>query len=392
MLRIALTGLLSVAGGGMTPEAKPSDELTRLVRRLGSDDFHERQAAGETILARWFELQSELESWPSPVDEETRARLDILRTHVRRRHHTDLLTELLEMRTTAATSELPMWEELSAVIGDDRPARLLYRRMLLAEPELIRLLDRNDAELGRALQTRLQALVDLGPFRNTLQMDEAEPASVAVLMLISLAGGEQAHPQLSGVLQSRINFGLSDGSELAREGLHEPLQRLLGAWVAAPHAAPRELRLEKGRQYGLPQTVIPARETLQDETNTIVDRKDAILMLARFGKESEISALLPLLRDREVVETTRRGGRSPDETRIQDLALVALLRIAGLDPAQFGFTALRADAATVYSPQSAGFASEDSRQAAFRQWRDWLLLHRDSLTIAGMDAIEGITL
>jgi hypothetical protein len=118
--------------------------------------------------------------------------------------------------------------------------------------------------------------------------------------------------------------------------------------------------------YDMPEGLVAAGKMLDARTEAYY-RQYAILTLAKLGTKRDLPRLEKLLGDRAICST-----HTVDDvtyvTQFRDIALVAMLHLDGEDPAEYGFTNLRAHNDYVYSPYTIGFAEEADRQAAFAKW------------------------
>jgi hypothetical protein len=154
----------------------------------------------------------------------------------------------------------------------------------------------------------------------------------------------------------------------------------------------------------LPEAIEPAREILAagwdgkapPEAVPVgpIDnsRPEAILVIARFGGVEHIPDLERLLTDETEVNNRRSRREIPVRTRVQDLALIALLHLTGQEPADYSFAPPQDSAQYVYASQSVGFTTSEARAEALSKWRSWRASHLPLLLFGPLDAIEGLTL
>ncbi|MBL8852120.1 MAG: hypothetical protein JNG89_20775, partial [Planctomycetaceae bacterium] len=97
----------------------------------------------------------------------------------------------------------------------------------------------------------------------------------------------------------------------------------------------------------------------------------AVMYLARMGNLSQLHEIESLLGDATEMQSHKHKSVTTFSTRVQDVALVALLHMTGQDPSAYGFSELREDRQTIYQLPTIGFGSEEERRAALTRWKRW---------------------
>ena len=410
-----LVGMTATPCGIATAAA--SEDLPRLVRQLGSDAFSQRQAAHQRILDRGPDALPFLEEVDGNSDAEVELRVERLVDRLRDIRNEALLADLMATPLRPAPPGLPAWERYVHITGDRAKARILYRDMLRSNAGLLEELEQGAA--GAAVQE----LVDIGVGRFRLGRSatsrKVTREEMGLLLLSAVEPESTGNRAVGLLLQQLLNQTHIERTPPDDPTTEEdPLRRLLAAWVMSPHAGSRSDRMSVGLSHSLTETVEPAREVLlelssrsrkvgagyDDEDGSVFrpvhlhvnlrEVQDAVLTLARFGGVEHIPDLEPLLRNATSLSQLRRRRTTELESRVQDLALLALLHITDQAPvADYRFhKGLQKHARSVYSAQTVGFENDDTRQAALRKWRYWRAIHLRSPLFGPLDAIEGVTL
>lgn len=380
-----------------------ADDVQRWIRQLGADGFAERQAAHERLLQRGPELLPQLRAAAVQGDPEIRLRAAQLADRLREAQFEVLLQHLTSHPDEPAPDGLPAWGRYAAIAGDDVAARSLYAGMVRLAPDVMLQLEVDDERLIAALQALLQTQFSPVPRSWAAPSAEFLPERLGLLLFPAIEREAVDPTVMVKLLGEWLGPALMAGE--ADESA-EPLRRLAGAWVAAPHTAPRSKRMELARLFGLPEGVAPAREALLEsspdtkpETVNLIgapqaaEQQEAVLLLARFGGIEHVPDLEPLLSDGTEINIYQRRREIKFQTRLQDLALVALLHLTGQKPADYGFAVeLTENAQTVYSAQTVGFVTEEARQAALAQWQRWRAVHLQARRFPPLEAVEGVTL
>jgi hypothetical protein len=259
--------------------------------------------------------------------------------------------------------------------------------MLRAEPEILRLLGEDAESLSGLLERRAEEAVLQFPVRGS-EFSDLTIETLAVFLLAAVEGAADECPTLTTALPLLVENGPLDGQ--SQDGPEwEAMNLLLGAWVAMPDESAASQRLRIAARYGLPEGVAPALEILEGDEPTPGQRPEAILMIARFGGPEHVSLLEALLSDASEVKTRTSGRQVRFQSRLQDVALLALLHLTGQDPGQYGFDRLENNSFYIYSAGSAGFEDEESRTEALRKWETWRAVNRGG-RVPPFDAIEGV--
>jgi hypothetical protein len=98
--------------------------------------------------------------------------------------------------------------------------------------------------------------------------------------------------------------------------------------------------------------------------------QNAILYLAKAGNTSHLHELELLLADETDLQQRRQNSVTTYSSRVQDVALIALLHLTEQDPQDYGFNGLADDQQYLYKG-SIGFDDDQQRQAALTRWKRW---------------------
>ena len=96
-------------------------------------------------------------------------------------------------------------------------------------------------------------------------------------------------------------------------------------------------------------------------------RQFAVLTVAKLGDASHFPLLESLLNDHAVC-AQQRIDQISYQTQVRDVALAAMVHIAGQDPRRFGFPRIMPHKDYLITTDSLGFANDKERQAALDKW------------------------
>ena len=148
----------------------------------------------------------------------------------------------------------------------------------------------------------------------------------------------------------------------------EVLGDLWDLWAKATESdGPALDRLLAALQDQRPQARDIARAMLADARIPATQRQYALLALAKTKHPEDEELIRNALQDASPLDTLFSRG-AVIKCQLRDVALAATICRAGQDPRQFGFSYLKPDPVTVYSPSSLGFKSEEERTQAVNRW------------------------
>lgn len=421
-------GGLAMTGAATSPTAPAADEkavapapraaddvVAKLVTRLGSQDFAEREAAQRALRALGPKVEPGLRAGLRSEDPEVRARCAAALAEVRK----DALAALMKGFDPKAEGppEHPIWARYKAVAGDTPASRELFARVL-KRPEWVARLDAAEAGPEAARQYR-EAILDVGRrFRFNMSVffhipvwpcDPAEEA-VYLLFLGGYSGTEAAPPkdaaeaQLFAHGEGRVHYaqGLSlgllgkeiapglqkryDATAALPAGGERVFWRLLGAWL------PR--RADAGVLYNSfdlavrcrAADVLPAARAIAgDEKRSAGERCGALRAVTQFGAASDLPLFAKLYGDgTQVILPPPPVGYDPGPRSrrlvASDHAVALALLLCDRDPAEFGFPHTKDKFAREngrpvianYEAEAFGFPDDKARAAAHTKAKEWL--------------------
>lgn len=399
--RVLFSGLLGIWLSGATPglgaliaaEQSPPSDVAQWVRQLGAAEYSLRQEAARRLLEEGEPARHSLERALQGHDPEVRERASQLLELIRRSRYERLLDQLISDPESPPPEGLPAWDRYVVVVGDSLAARLFYRDLLQAEPDLLWMLDRDRPALQQELQHRAEGLQSmLQRDRSGLGSTGCSRECLAALLLVSVDPDVPTHPALTSLLELVTDLGpLSQATDDNDASAEEPIRKLLGAWVQVSPGS-RSRRMNIAIRFDLPEGIHPALEAAADPRAPTVDRQLGILLIARFGGVEHIPDLEPLLANSTEVDTQRQRQAVTFQSRLQDFALVSMLYLTGQEPVEYGFGLIEESSQYVYNPRTIGFSNDLERQAAIRKWQSWRALNLRSPLFEPFDAVEGVTL
>jgi len=366
--------LLSACPGSFAAEIDPAEvdipaHVRLLIHQLGDERFDARQQAAEALRQVGLPALPALHVALDSADLEIRHRARRLIGEIERRAYEQRLEAYLSDPANAPDDLLPGLDVFRQDIGVEPVASELLVEMLRAEPDLFRAWEEQNVDLADAYTaqfTRAQRAC------MAKQTRKAAQTSVCALLFI---GADPEVPIADATISGVSNFARY---REFRERLGGPqadaYRRLLGRWIARPGAVGAAQKMTLAMQYGLPDGLIPALETIEHGARNAT-RHYAILAVGKLGSPEHLPLLERLLDDDHVLAATRTKGRLTYSVKTQDVALAAMLHMTEQNPKSYHFKRLRRNAISVFSLSTAGFYNEEDRAAALEKWAAWRETH-----------------
>lgn len=387
LIRTAAIAFVSVAAAVRPISADQQPTTAELIQQLGASSFQLREQAERQLQQHGAQALDELRAAVNDSDLEIRYRAHRLVSAIENQLQWRLLEEFLTNYDPELAHQLSGWSLYKELVGDDVAARQLFVNMYEAEPEIMSAIDRAPPALSLILERRSTELRSR-PNRPTINM-AVPAASTATLLLASLEPAAQATSQTSSLIGSQIKG--SSFERAAAASTNPPILRLLSAWVSQATDVPASTRMMFGDKFDLKAAIAPALELIRAQAHGS-QLQYAVFTVARLGNAEHIPVLEGLLDNATILSERQRGDDESFSCQVRDVALAALIHLVGKHPRDFGFTELRTNSNSVYALNTAGFDSEERRDAAFRQWRLWKQLQHQHARDAAENAVEGVGL
>ena len=150
----------------------------------------------------------------------------------------------------------------------------------------------------------------------------------------------------------------------------EILRKMLGSWIENACSWDGFHAMLLAMQFDLLRDSLAKRMLEGDagDPNQAVYRGFALQTIARFGDESHIPVLEPLLEDASPYGGTLAiSGKAKYQTQIRDIALAALVHLAKQDPKKFGLSRLKPSSTQVFNTNSVAFEDDTKREEAIKK-------------------------
>jgi hypothetical protein len=357
-------------GAQSSGESERVASPAELVQQLADPRFAVRKRAMEQLVAQGVAAAAALEAGVESTDREvsfrSRHALTIIREHDFQRR----LRAFAAGQDAQETYELPGWTLFRKEVGDGLEARRLFVEMQQAEPQLLQALERSPDKAVELLVQRLDQLQ--GEARTGQKQQSASLGTLAALLFVSNHDrGESVGMAVQNLAACYRYDVFVTAMEAGAE--REILRKMLGTWIENARSWDRFQAMLLAIQFDLPQGLAPAKHMLADESrdpNQAVYRGFALQTIARFGDESHIPLVEPLLDDASPYgANSAAAAKASFQTQIRDIALATVVHLARQDPKTFGLTRLKPNSTQVFNTSSLAFENDAKRDEAIKKWR-----------------------
>lgn len=390
-----------VRSPGEAGAPKPGPAAEELVRQLGSPVFAERQAAEKALAGLGARAAAAVRAGMRSADREVARRCEAVwprlwQAEIARRGEDRL-----------AGYAHPLWARFRKAAGDGPDSRALFAEMVADVRRYARLEAAESApdQAGDAYAAELRQRVEA----LSLGYREAEAKARGRTGLIWPSSGIPTRGELAALLflgtypaTAAVTFREADDHDRVSHhnvfalALHPsnrekdapippPVRRLFAAWLAN-REGPGEVRIgmNLALYHSVAEVAPAARARAADAGLEPKARGFALLAVGRFGTAADLPLLEKALADTRVFHATNytsgAGQRRPVEAQVRDAALAAALRLAGRQPADFGYPLLEMykerGPDTLAKYHLLGFFDAAGREAAHKKARAWLDRHK----------------
>ncbi len=333
-------------------------QIATLISQLGSQRFADREAASAALLASGESALVGLRALDRRAPFEVRQRAEMIRQTIEEEKFTKLSKSFLLDLDGSQSYGLPAWRQYRELVGSTRCSKLMYLDMIRQQPELVRLVEEvgSSAKRASAVPNSLESMasVEAARLRAKLFALQEPRFGDAVGMLFAAAMLPSQTPiEISDIIISYERQGFS--GYIGEPGYGNCLRKLMSAWLPKTHQSMAPLALDCALRHDLREGIEIAREHLTEnfdgDTRTL-----AFYCLARFGNETDVPKLMPLLSDKRVIDQFARSaiegeihvsnstppGIIPRDSelsnnvvvRVNDLAVTTAMLLLDMDPTE----------------------------------------------------------
>jgi len=385
MRLLCLTTIALVSGPSSLPAdpASPPDStaeqsvatadaaIERLIVDLGDDRFQTRRAASRELIRVGPDAIPLLMRGIASSNPEVSRRCQQVLDHLFAQEHRRMLEAFRANPEAPPGNRLPGWTELKEICGDTAGSRALLIAMHERESSLISIWSTRDSnELVREFTARC---IDVQQKYRGSGRREVKIETVASLLFVGTTPRKPATShveipeQTANLLNSLLYFN-NVRTELQNGQYKDELKRLIAGWVRIETGATsRYQKLLLAMRYNLREGLVPAEQMIRGKV-TGLQLQYALLAIGKLGDKRQLPLVRLSLNNASVLSQTVANGKINYKCEVRDVALAISLHLTNQDSKDYGFAKLRKNSVYLYSPNSAGFNSDATRDRAFARW------------------------
>jgi hypothetical protein len=357
------------ASFGSAQEKLPTDQEVQnrallLVEQLGDEKFVRRELATELLKEMGLAASPALQNGIENFDREIRYRSIRILSSIKARDFQRRLDSFIAGDDAGAGEPLPGWTQFREMHGDEQKTRTLFVKIQQSEPQLMKSLGLEIAELQSMLNQRATSIqtqrgygkqVEIGSvaaFLFVMCLDEVKPTTYTSSMTFNLC------------YQNAFRAEMEAGAN------KEMLRRMLGLWIKRNgNVATASQALGLAMQYSLKEGLEPAKKIVGDKSAPRHTRQYAVLVIGKLGDKTYLPLLESLLDDdSEIMKNTIKNINY--RTELRDVALAVAVQMTGQELKDYGFDRAQISGAVVIT-STLGFPSDETRSAAFGKWTEY---------------------
>ena len=356
------------------------EQIALLVKQLGNDDCKTREVATTKLSALGIVTRSALTAELSNPDLEVRLRIKRLLAAVLAEDFRRRLKEFAADTEDRRGLDLPGWSKFKEAVGGDPEARNLFVAMQRDEAELLEGVANFPQLAAEALNRRFIALKTYNA--NTPPAQNRRYSSLGTVATLLFVASDPDVKLDNKKFDDNLGMWIANLPrqpaffQSLTDGAGEEIpRRIIKRWLVRPatetNSNVAQMNLDLALQLKLPESLTPALQILSTENVPPMFRQLAVLSIGLYGNREHIPKLEPFLQDTtKCVNFAALKSPGPTDIQTRDLALAAMIHLAGQDPKDYGYEFLQPSDSTLYVVASVGFKDSDKREAAFKKWRE----------------------
>ena len=366
-----------------------ADERTvqQLIEALGSRTYKQRKRATNELVQRGWEVLPEVESGLQHPDREVQLRCRKIAQQLKQRFRQQQLSAFVA-NPDYTDNRLPGWELLRSTIGEDAASRSLILSILTEHWELVERFETclhlasdnvENRHVVRKVASSTAATVTPAEFfetelqklryRRDRQHLPLALGHVAAILLMSnhaeIPFDERHSSSMLSILHrfSRASNGEVPWKSAGFQRLVSEYLKRCGSRKNAYQACSLALR------YDISEGVVPALAMVESRLFPAHELQYAVLAIAKLGSSQHIEQIETLFDDERICFRRAVNGNAGNvDCQVRDVALAAVLHLAGENPRLYGFDRIQRNSFTVYQLNSLYFSDDETRAAAFARW------------------------
>lgn len=366
--------IVVVTTAGQEPPATEqvaAERVAMLVKQLGSEDFAEREAAGDQLTRIGLPAFAALEAAVVHPDREVRYRSIRILGQIRELDMQRRLEAFLSGKEDAEEYPLPGWSRFKKSYGDDATARQWFVELMRADAQVMQSLEDSPKTAGELLAERAfqhQQAMQLG------QQQQPQLAQIGVLLFVA-AEEDVTLPQQTMNMVYNYCYQQSLRDAVMNSSKNGIVRKMVGSIIRRSEDMAAYQGMLIALNLGLEDGMVPALKVLNGQANRAPHMSQyALMTVARLGNASHLPLVEKLLDDKSVV-TRMQENKTIYDVQVRDAALTTAILLSKqslkdyfgerpnqptsqlIDPQQIFF-----------NPRVIGFTEEAKREETHQKW------------------------
>jgi hypothetical protein len=337
-------GELTYIAATINDSATPQDEIDRLIKQLGDDEYTVREKARQQLQEIGAPAVDALRKALRAPDEEIRFQVRRLLRLIELSDYSNRIEKFLASADPANSFGLPGWKKFSAILGTDKTSRTLFVHYQKRYPDSMKALEGSDNDIDKQLNIVASSEIDLKSSARRYEDENVIRAIICSLVLVLAKKNNSS----SSMNESRIANWLADvrfKNIFENKKYHGPLDICVRKWMAKEvnYNTITGRRLNIAINLGMTKEGIEiAKKFVEGTSSSSHYTSQAILFLGKYGNAKDHLKII----EKHLNSTGQAHAAFDPKTRAQirvnlgDVALAVALQMTNQKPADFGFKPL----------------------------------------------------
>ena len=351
--------------------AQDPGRISSLVKQLGSEDFAEREAAGDELTRAGLAAFSALETAAAHPDREVRYRSIRILGQIRELDLQRRLEAFLSGKNDTDEYPLPAWSRFKKAYGDDATSRQLFVELTRADAEVMRTLEESPKTASDLLGQRAfqhQQAMQLG------QQQQLSLAQIGVMLFVAAEEDVTLQAQTMNMVYNYCyQQTLRDAvASSAKNGIP---RKMVGSIIRRSEDTAAYQAMLIALNLGLDDGMVPALKILNGQGNRAPHMSQyALMTVAKLGNQSHLPLVEKLLEDKSVV-TRMQENKTIYDVQVRDAALATAVLLSKQElKTYFGERPnqqLTDPQQIFFNPRVIGFTDEEKRTETHKKWAEY---------------------
>jgi hypothetical protein len=351
--------------------AGDAGRIASLVKQLGSEDFAEREAAGDELSRAGLAAFTALEAAAVHPDREVRYRAIRILGQIRELDLQRRLDAFLSGKEDTGEYPLPAWSRFKKAYGDDSTSRQLFVELTRADAEVMRSLEESPKRASDLLGERAfahQQALQLG------QQQQLTLPQIGVMLFVAAEEDVTLQAQTMSMIynycyQQTLRDAVTNSS---KNGIP---RKMVGSIIRRSEDMAAYQGMLIGLNLGLDDGMVPALKVLNGQGNRASHISQyALMTVAKLGNATHLPLVEKLLDDKSVV-TRMQENKIIYDVQVRDAALATAVILTKQELKTY--FADRPNQPTTdpqqifFNPRVIGFTEEAKREETHKKWAEY---------------------